>query len=63
MVRLYQDPEGKHIFNQEHPTGNVVPNSTVFAPDTAASGQEKNERVRSEIELPGRNEEATTIKV
>ena len=47
MVRLYQDPEGKHIFGQEPPTGNVAPISTVFAPDTPASGQEKNERVRS----------------
>ncbi len=53
MVRLYQDPEGKHIFTQEGPTGNVVALSTVFAQD--AGGRGDSERGQEE-QSPGRSE-------
>ncbi len=65
MVRLYQDPEGKHIFTQEGPTGNVVPLSTVFAQDAGGRGDNNREQEErppgrsdkgQEEQPPGRNE-------
>lgn len=44
MIRLYQDPEGKHIFSQENPAGNVVHISTALAHNTAVGAKGDSER-------------------